>query len=139
MTTSKLPSYIVKRPSGIHFRIKVPPDIQAFVGKQELRRSLTSLSHRSAHQEAQRLAVIAKEYFYSVRQGKKIQPTGKSEFWEEQPIRQSDVVQFRSKELPGDGVPALTVMIKAYSEEQVQVAYDKFRTFLRRWPQVDKI
>jgi len=112
---------MVVRPSGIHFRIKVPPDIQAIVGKRELRRSLTSLSHRSAQQEAQRLAVIAKGYFYSVRQKQKIHLKGDSLFWEEEPISQSEIAQFGSRALSSTGAPtAISAMIESYSEEQVQ-------------------
>lgn len=120
MTTAKLPSYIVVRPSGLHFRIKVPPDIRTFVGKTELRRTLTSLSSRSAQREAQRLAAIAKEYFDSIRQSQKRCPQGSTDFWEEQPVRQSELKQFRSEEISEAVIPTLSNMINAYSDEQVQ-------------------
>ena len=112
---------MVVRPSGFHFRIKVPSDIRPLVGKHELRRSLTSLSHRSAQQEAQRLAVIAKEYFCSVRQNQKIQLQGDSLIWKEQPVLQSEIKQFGSEALSdADARTALSDMIRSYSEEQVQ-------------------
>jgi len=112
---------MVDRPSGIHFRIKVPAEIQDIIGKRELRRSLTSLSHRSAQQEAQRLAVIAKEYFHTVKQSQQSHPQSDGKVWQDHAIRQAEADQFRSEGLLTESEPAaLTAMIKAYCEEQVQ-------------------
>ena len=47
-----MPSYLVRRPSGWHFRMRVPQDLQPLLARRELRRSLA----RHDAVEAARLA-----------------------------------------------------------------------------------
>ncbi|MGK7294720.1 MAG: DUF6538 domain-containing protein, partial [Candidatus Wenzhouxiangella sp. M2_3B_020] len=45
-------SYLVRRGSGLHFRIRVPEDLHGLFGRREIRRSLSRHSQRQARAQA---------------------------------------------------------------------------------------
>ena len=60
-------SYLVARAGGLHFRIRIPADLQHLFRRLELRRSLSCLSRHHARAEAQRLACLSLDFFERLR------------------------------------------------------------------------
>lgn len=60
-------SYLVARAGGLHFRIRVPADLQHLFRRLELRRSLCRLCRHHARAEAQRLACLSLDFFERLR------------------------------------------------------------------------
>ncbi len=69
MPSKSSPSYLLHRPSGYYFRVKVPRDLRSTLGRTELRCSLGLHTIRKAQREARRLAVAAESLFEAVRHG----------------------------------------------------------------------
>ena len=66
---SKSPSYIIRNPYSYCFRIKVPVDIQKYVGKKELRYSLKTSYLGVAKQKARCLAGQVQSVFRMLKNG----------------------------------------------------------------------
>lgn len=120
MAPTNRPTYLLKRPSGYHFRIKVPADLRDSIGKIELRRSLTLLTANAAQQEATRLAVLAKEFFQAsrTRGSQKVFESSNSRDFDQ--LVSSSVTDQTLVINPVSEPDTLGAMIDEYCREQVQ-------------------
>ena len=65
---SRSPSYLVRTPHSYCFRLNVPADLQKFVGKTELRYTLTTGYVGLARSKARLLAGHLQEFFRRLRE-----------------------------------------------------------------------
>ncbi len=66
-------TYLSKNHHGYCFRIKIPEDLQSYIGKKELRYSLKTQFFLEAQEMAEKLADNVKEIFATIRHGRIIQ------------------------------------------------------------------
>ena len=65
---TRSPSYLIRNPHSYCFRINVPKDIQPYVGKKELRRSLRTGYMSVAKQKARQMAAEFQMMFQGIRE-----------------------------------------------------------------------
>ena len=65
---TRSPSYLVRNPYSYCFRINVPTDIQPYIGKKELRRSLRTGYMSVAKQKARKMAAEVQILFEWIRE-----------------------------------------------------------------------
>jgi len=68
MSRKSTPSYLLDRPSGYYFRVRVPHDLKDHLNRSEIKTSIGHTSRSQALKVARRLSVITESLFDEIRE-----------------------------------------------------------------------
>ncbi len=116
------PSYLLSRPAGYHFRIRVPADLRPTLGRSEIKRSLAKFNRLEALSEARRLCGIVERLFEEVRNTPDAwSPTAFTQTWWEclRNTHTSAPLKHVVPEEPVKTSPPLSSVIQKFTDEQI--------------------
>ena len=116
------PTYLLSRPSGYYFRIRVPHDLKDILRVSEIKSAIHHTNRSQAFKTARRLSVITESLFDEIRLNPYQWTKDEFKTWRKQYLRKEHthrIPSYDSKEAPTHKhAPRLNDIIEKYTAEQ---------------------